>query len=176
MDIPMPRGHEIMWPVRDQPTSYCLPMTPHWLALTTPDPTPWTSLYGIEYPHETPSWNAPQWPQATWPLLKIMWASRDDHVTTCHCIGRSLIQRPWDLRVPTLFFFDLFLSYGVLMLFWLLRSAHMCTCSRSRLGGHLYASLCPVHIPVFFTPMQTAPLLQIPSGLHPDSVHVAETL
>src|SRR5882724_11685641 len=104
---------------------------PHWPDPTTPDPTPWTSLYRIEYPHENPSQNAPQWPWATWLLLKITWASHDDHVTMHHHIGRSLSQQPWDLRVPTLFFFNLFLSYGVLMLFWLLHSARMHTCSRS---------------------------------------------
>src|SRR5882724_7556504 len=35
----------------------------------------------------------------------------------------------------------------------------MHTCSRSRLGGQLYAPLCPVHIPISFTPMQTAALV-----------------
>src|SRR5882724_4166605 len=132
---------------------------PHRSALTTPDPTPWTSLYRIEYSHENPSQNAPQRPQATWPLIKIMWASCDDRITMRHRVSRSLSQWPWDLRVPTLFFFNLFLSYGVLMLFWLLHSAHTRTCSRSQLGGHLYASLCPVRIPVFSTSMQTAALV-----------------
>src|SRR5882724_5384436 len=102
---------------------------PHQSAPTTPDPTPWTSLYCIEYPQETPSHNAPQQPWATWPLLKTTWASRDDHITRCHRISRLLSQWPWDLRVPTLFSFNLFLSYGVLMLFWLLHSACTSTCS-----------------------------------------------
>src|SRR5882724_3827007 len=89
---------------------------PHRWAPTTPNPTPWTSLYRIEYPHETPSQNTPQRPQATWPLLKITWASCDDCVTMCHHISRPLSQQPWDLRVPTLFPLNLFLSYRMLML------------------------------------------------------------
>src|SRR5882724_3453989 len=74
---------------------------PHWSALTTPNPTPWTSLHRIEYPHDIPSQNAPQWPWATRLLPEIMWASCDDHVTMCHLVGRPLSQQPWDLRVPT---------------------------------------------------------------------------
>src|SRR5882724_6342712 len=47
-----------------------------------------------------------------WPS-RIMWSSRDDHTTThhpCHLISRPSSWRTWDLRAPTLFSFNLFLS------------------------------------------------------------------
>src|SRR5882724_5445039 len=49
-------------------------------------------------------------------LSKITWSSHDDHATTCHLC--HLVRRPscwqtWDLRVPTLFSFNLFLSYDM---------------------------------------------------------------
>src|SRR5882724_6902397 len=114
---------------------------PHRSALTTPDPTPWTSLYRIEYSHENPSRNTPQWPRATWPLLKITWASRDDHITMCHLTSRSLSRWPWDLRVPTLFFFDLFLSYGVAGMH-ICQLAHLeCTYILSLLAGLLLVGM-----------------------------------
>src|SRR5882724_11292049 len=50
---------------------------------------------------------------------KIMWPSPDDHTTMCHpchLIGRPPSQCTWDLRVPTLFLFNLFSSYCVLIL------------------------------------------------------------
>src|SRR5882724_7617292 len=96
-----------------------------------------------------------------WPS-KIMWASHDEHATTCHpchLVGRPPSWRPWDLRVPTLFSCDLFLYHCTLMLLWLLCSAHMRTCSHSRLGDRLYAPLYPVCIPIPFPSMQTATLV-----------------
>src|SRR5882724_13027129 len=91
--------------------------TPHRLAPTKPDPIPMTFLYHTGHSHETASRNSSQWSWATWPLPEITWASCDKCITTRHLIGRLLNWRPWDLRVPTAFFFDLFLSSGVLMLF-----------------------------------------------------------
>src|SRR5882724_12048179 len=66
---------------------------PHWSALATPDTAPWTPLSRIECPHETPSWNAPQWPWKTWLLPEITWASCDDRATMHHLhhlVSRSL--------------------------------------------------------------------------------------
>src|SRR5882724_8736632 len=91
-----------------------------------------------------------------------MWSSCDNHTTMhhpCHLVSQPSSWRPWDLRVPTLFSCDLFLSYCVLMLLWLLCSAHMCACSHSRLGGQLYEPLYPVHIPIPFSSMWTATLV-----------------
>src|SRR5882724_6982008 len=108
-----------------------------------------------------------------------MWSSHDNHATThhpCHLIGWPPSWQPWDLRVPTLFSCDLFLSYCMLMLLWLLHIAHMHACSHSRLGGQLYAPLYPVCIHVPFSSMQTAALVQMPSGLHPDRLLVPVTL
>src|SRR5882724_5370702 len=76
---------------------------PHWLALTTPDPDPWTPLGHVEFPHEIPSWNTPQRPWVTWPPPEITWASRDDCIIMCHLVGKPLSWQIWDLRVPTLF-------------------------------------------------------------------------
>src|SRR5882724_8184125 len=75
---------------------------------------------------------------------KITWASRDNHATTCQpcrLVGRPPSRPPWDLRVPTLFLFNLFLYYYMLMLLSLLRSDRMGACSHSRLGDRLYAFL-----------------------------------
>src|SRR5882724_3677676 len=99
-----------------------------------------------------------------------MWPSCDKHATTHHPhhrVGRPISWWTWDLRVPTLFFVNLFLSHCVLILLCLLCSGPMCACFHSRLGGQLYAPLCPVHISVPFTSMQIAALvtdtLQSPS-------------
>src|SRR5882724_3924119 len=54
-----------------------------------------------------------------WIPPEITWPARDDHATThhsCHLIGRPPNQQAWDLKVSTLFPFNLFLSYCVLML------------------------------------------------------------
>src|SRR5882724_11380057 len=53
----------------------------------------------------------------------ITWPSCDDHATTCHLchlIGRPPSWQTWDLRVPTLFSSNLFLSYCIPILLWLL--------------------------------------------------------
>src|SRR5882724_682217 len=55
----------------------------------------------------------------TWIPPEIMWPAHDNHTTmchSCHLVSRPPSQRTWDLRVPTLFPFNLFLSYCVLML------------------------------------------------------------
>jgi len=78
-----------------------------------------------------------QWPS------KITWPSHDNHATMhhpCHLVSRPLSWWTWDLRVPTLFIFNLFLSYCVLIPLWLLHSAHMHTCSHSQLGGQFHPS------------------------------------
>src|SRR5882724_2313867 len=100
----------------------------------------------------------------------IMWASCDNHATTRHphrLIGRPPSWPSWDLRVPTLIPFNLFLYYYMLMLLLLLRSVPMCTCSHSRLRDRLYVPLYPVRIPIPFSSMWTATLatdtLQSPS-------------
>src|SRR5882724_8622903 len=72
------------------PLHSALLQSPHRLDPTTPDPTPWTSLHHIEGPHEIPGWNTPQWPWVTWLPPEIMWASRNDRVTTCHLVSRPL--------------------------------------------------------------------------------------
>src|SRR5882724_2042972 len=91
-----------------------------------------------------------------------MWTAHEDCASTRHwhhLVSWSLSWWSWDLRVPTLFFSHLFLSYCMLILLWLLCRACMCTCCQSRLRGHLYVPWCPVHIPIPFTPMQTAALV-----------------
>src|SRR5882724_1993116 len=60
------------------PLHSALLQPPHWSAPTTPDPTPWTSLHCIEYPHDIPHQNTSQHPWETWPPPEIMWASHDD--------------------------------------------------------------------------------------------------
>src|SRR5882724_6727110 len=62
------------------------------------------------------SWPEPQLehtPTASgmWSPSKVMWPSHDNHATMCHphhFIGRPLSWWTWDLRVPTLFLFNLF--------------------------------------------------------------------
>src|SRR5882724_11193818 len=54
-----------------------------------------------------------------WIPPEIMWLARDDRATmchSCHLVSRPPSQQTWDLRVPTLFPFNLFLSYCMLML------------------------------------------------------------
>src|SRR5882724_8978832 len=69
---------------------------------------------------------------------EIMWTSHDNHATTHHphhLISRSLSQWTWDLSVPTLFIFNLFLSHCMLILLCLLHSGPMHACSHSQLKG-----------------------------------------
>src|SRR5882724_11700820 len=99
------------------PPHHILLQPPHWSAPTKPDLIPRTFLDRMGHSHETASRNSSQQSWATWPLPGITWASRDKCITTCHLVSRLLNQWPWDLRVPNLFSFDLFLSSGVLMLF-----------------------------------------------------------
>src|SRR5882724_5904330 len=90
---------------------------------------------------------------------KIMWASHDNHATMHQprcLIGRPPSRPSWDLRVPTLFLFNLFLYYYMLMLLSLLRSDRMGACSHSRLGDQMYAPLSPVRIPIPFSSTWTA--------------------
>jgi len=57
--------------------------------------------------------------QGIWAPSKVTWPSHDDYTTMCHpghLISRPPSQQSWDLRVPTLIPFDLFLSYYMLML------------------------------------------------------------
>src|SRR5882724_5677220 len=52
-------------------------------------------------------------------LSKITWSSRDNRATMCHprhLVGRPPSRQSWNLGVPTLFLFNLFLSYCILML------------------------------------------------------------
>src|SRR5882724_1073393 len=142
----------------------------------------WFQSYPIESlgPHPVASQSMARTPVRTAPhnlrdvvAFQITWSSCDDHTTTCHLhplVGRSLSWWTWDLKVPTLFLFNLFLSYCMLMLLCLLHSGPTHTYSHSQLGGQLYALLYPVRIPIPFTSMQTATLLQIPFGLHPDGI------
>src|SRR5882724_9628647 len=97
-----------------------------------------------------------------WRPSEVTWPSHDGHTTMhhpCHPIGRPVSLWTWDLRVPTLFIFTLFLSHCVLMLLCLLCSGPTHTCSHSQLRGQLYASLYPVHIPIPFTSMWTAAIV-----------------
>src|SRR5882724_7213574 len=59
----------------------------------------------------------------------IMWTAHDNHATMRHphhLVGWSLSWRTWFLRVPTLFSFNLFLSYCVLNAFLIvLQCLHM---------------------------------------------------
>src|SRR5882724_5461913 len=92
----------------------------------------------------------------------ITWPSRDDHATTRHLrhlIGRSPSQWTWALRVPTLVPLNLFLSYCMLMLLWLLCSHLPRLYAHSRLRPHLYVPLCPIRIPLPSTSMRTAALV-----------------
>jgi len=60
---------------------------------------------------------------------EIMWPSCDNHATMHHLghlIGRPPSWWTWDLRVPTLFIFNLFPSYCMLILLWLLCSGYTC--------------------------------------------------
>src|SRR5882724_2676753 len=70
----------------------------------------------MEWYNWNPGQKVPPWPWGTWLPSEITWSSCDDHATTCHLIGRLLSWKTWDLRVPTLFSFNLFLSYSMLML------------------------------------------------------------
>src|SRR5882724_13405315 len=70
----------------------------------------------MEWYNRNPGQKVPPWPWGTWPPSEIMWSSCDDHTTTHHLIRRLLSWWTWDLRVPTLFSFNLFLSYSMLML------------------------------------------------------------
>src|SRR5882724_6628434 len=108
-----------------------------------------------------------------------MWPSCDDHATMCH--PHHLISRPptwctWVLRFPTLFIFNLFLSYCVLILLCLFHSGpmHACLIPDSEADCMhpctLFASLSPS------PPCGQLPYLQILSGLHPDSICVPVTL
>src|SRR5882724_1084678 len=61
----------------------------------------------------------PHIPSGMQQLSTITWSSCDDHATTCHphhLVGRPPSQQFWDLGVPTLFLFNLFLSYCMLIL------------------------------------------------------------
>src|SRR5882724_12998696 len=52
-------------------------------------------------------------------LSTITWSSHDDRATTHHprcLVGKPTSQQSWDLGVPTLFLFNLFPSYCMLML------------------------------------------------------------
>jgi len=84
--------------------------------LITPDHSPWASPSCIWCYSQIPSWNAPPWPWGTWPSSKIMWSSCYNHATTCHPVSRPSSWQTWDLRVTTLFLFNLFLSYCMLIL------------------------------------------------------------
>src|SRR5882724_11914190 len=69
-----------------------------------------------------------------WKLSEVTWASCDNHATTCHpchLVGRPISQWTWDLRVPTLFIFNLFQSHCMLILLFLLCSGPTCACSHS---------------------------------------------
>jgi len=74
--------------------------------------------------------------------FRIMWSSHDD-AHQCHCTTycRPSSWQTWDWG-PNLFFLQLFLSCGMLILFWLLHSVCMCPCAL-------------LH-PISFTPMWTA--------------------
>src|SRR5882724_4224874 len=81
-----------------------------------PNHAPWAPPSRIQCYSQIPSQNAPPRPWGTWPPSKITWSSCDDCATMRHLIGRPSSQQTWDLRVPTLFLSNLFLSNGILML------------------------------------------------------------
>src|SRR5882724_7185235 len=81
-----------------------------------PNHAPWASPNRIWYYSQIPSRNAPPQPWGTWLPSEIMWSSHDNHTTMCHLVGMPYSWWTWDLRVPTLFLSNLFLSYGMLML------------------------------------------------------------
>src|SRR5882724_10810158 len=61
----------------------------------------------------------PHIPSGMQQLSTITWSSCDNCATTrhpCRLVGRPTSQQSWDLRVPTLFLFNLFPSYCMLML------------------------------------------------------------
>jgi len=102
-----------------------------------------TGSLGLSLSHSNP-WPKAQSEQASlasemeWPS-KIMWSSCDDvqpHVTHATSSAGHLAGGP-GTEGPTLLSFNLFLYYSVLMHFWLLCSACMCTCSWSWLRGQL---------------------------------------
>src|SRR5882724_12219119 len=103
----MQRPSGIMWPTHDCPTSFFPPMTP---MLVGPDHTQSHPMV-LSQSHQAlplkPSRNTPPWPWGTWLPSEVMWSSCDDCTTTCHLISRLLSQQTWDLRVPTLFSFNL---------------------------------------------------------------------
>jgi len=64
---------------------------------------------------------------------KVMWPSCDNHATMPHLhplTAGHLASRPGP-EVPTLFLFNLFPTYCMLILLWLLCSGYICTCSHS---------------------------------------------
>ena len=81
-----------------------------------------------------PQLELPATSSETYQPSKIMWSSHDNHTIMhhpCHLVGQPLSQWTWALRVPTLLLCNLFLSYCILMLLFLLCSGPLLTCAHS---------------------------------------------
>jgi len=118
--IPIPSSGLLFWPHLG-PLKFMewLPITPQ----LDPDLTHHIPSHG-----PNPSWNNFPQLQGCRQPSNITWPSHDivqPCVTCTTSLARPPSRQTWDLRVSNLFLFNLFLSYGMLMLFLLLRS---CLC------------------------------------------------
>jgi len=134
----------------------------HQLTSITPDYTQGFPSHQSMDKNQNPLWNIPHWPQGHSSLLR----SRGHHMTIMqpcptHATSSAdpLAGGPGTWGFQPSLFSNLFLSYCMIIPLWFLHSACMHTCSQSQLRGQLYVPLCPVHIPVSFTPMRTATLV-----------------
>src|SRR5882724_11388023 len=127
----LPRSH-------DECTPSSFPRTPQPLLIGSnhaqPDPLVLLPFHSMLWPElwsdSNPSASGMETPAG------ITWMGRDDCATMRHLrhlVSRPLSQWTWDLRVPTLFSFNLFLSYYMLILVQLLCSGPMHTYSHPQL-------------------------------------------
>src|SRR5882724_4573985 len=110
----LPRSH-------DDPTPSSPPLMPQAVRIRSDHTQPGPMGLILSHPKVQPKPWSEQIPMSLRMCKpsKITWTARDDHATTCHpghLIGRPPSQQTWDLRVPTLFLCNLFLSYCILML------------------------------------------------------------
>src|SRR5882724_7184991 len=78
----------------------------------------------------------------------VTWPSHDNHATMyhpCHLFGRPPSLWTWDLRVPTLFLSNLFLSHCMLILLCLLHSGPTPACSHPDFQDPQAGPITPDH-------------------------------
>ena len=95
------------------------PRTPTWIGSDHTRPVPMGLSQSLPKSWPEPWSECTPTALGTWIPPEITWPACDNHTTmrhSCHLISRPPSRRTWDLRVPTLFPFNLFLSYCMLML------------------------------------------------------------